>query len=235
MYGDSRIVINEGGTRHYPITMRVLEAVGSGAVLLSDRLPGMEMILDEGSQYAVLTDDVVRDVNRLLGDPSSLQDIADSALERAMGLHTYDHRVDELFEIAIRTEKRSISRADPTSTLARAIDDDVEVQRVAHLAAPDLVEELPDREVWDAAALTKERLGRGRMETVATRAEDLDGLEDFLLAARRYIYIEGSARGLRRFLASEAPQAKVEERDGITRVDLMAPSYRIMPFEVERS
>ncbi|MGA7227134.1 MAG: glycosyltransferase, partial [Acidimicrobiia bacterium] len=79
LYADSRIVINEGGTRHYPITMRVLEAVGSGAVLLSDRLPGMEMLLEEGSQFALLGDDVVADVTGLLEDSTRMERMARSA------------------------------------------------------------------------------------------------------------------------------------------------------------
>ncbi|HEY6629725.1 MAG TPA: glycosyltransferase [Acidimicrobiia bacterium] len=232
LYGDSRIVINEGGTRHYPITMRVLEAVGSGAVLLSDRLPGMEMLLDEGSQYALLGEDVAADVVRLLGDMEGLQAMADSALAQATGLHTYDHRVDELFEVAEETEKRSIDPTIPESTLAAVIDQDVEVQRVAHLGAPELAAQLRSREIWDAATLSPNRLEPAKMETVAIRSDDLSGLEDLIRSARRYIYIEGAAKGLVEFLDHEAPQASVEERDGVTRVDLMAPSYRIMPFEV---
>ncbi len=235
LYGDARIVINEGGTRHFPITMRVLEAVGSGAVLLSDRLPGMEMLLEEGAQYEVLTQDVVSDVQRLLDNPASLQRMADSALDRAMGRHTYDHRADELFEIAADTRKRTISTPPPRSAFADLIDRDVEVQRVAHLGAPELVMDLPDREIWDAATLRAERLGRGKMETVALRADDITGFEDLLRSARRYVYIEGAGRGLRSFLDSEAPEALVEERAGMIRVDLMAPSYRIMPFEIERA
>lgn len=235
LYGNSRIVINEGGTRHYPITMRVLEAVGSGAVLLSDRLPGMEMLLEKGTQYALLGEDVAADVRVLLDDPERLQGISDSALDRAMGLHTYDHRVDELFEVASITEKRQVNERIVTSPLARAIERDVEVQRVACLDAPDLIDQLPDREVWDAAILDPRRLGPAKMETVAIRADDMTGLEDLMRSARRYIYVEGRARGLGHFLELENPRAVVEQIGTITRVDLMAPSYRIMPFEVEQS
>ncbi len=235
LYGNARIVINEGGTRHYPITMRVLEAVGSGAVLLSDRLPGMEMLLDEGSQYALLGEDVAADVARLLDDMEVLQATADSALARATGLHTYDHRVDELFEIAAATEKRVINPTIFDSTLAAVIDRDVEVQRVAQLGAPELTTQLRSREIWDAATLSPNRLEPAKMETVAIRGDDLAGLDDLLRSARRYIYVEGRAEGLTDFLDREAPQASVEERDGVLRVDLMAPSYRIMPFEVRDS
>lgn len=232
LYGDARIVINEGGTRHYPITMRVLEAVGSGAVLLSDRLPGMEMLLEEGTQYALLGDDVVADARELLSDPQRLQEISDSALERATGLHTYDHRVDELFAIAATTEKRELGAEADRSELADAIDHDVEVQRVAHVGAHELDAQLPDREVWDATAMDQSRLAPGRMETVAIRDRNLADLSELMLSARRYIYIEGDTSGLDEYLDLHAPQAVVNRHGGITRIDLMAPSYRIMPFEL---
>lgn len=232
LYGDSRIVINEGGTRHFPITMRVLEAVGSGAVLLSDPLPGMEMLLEEGSQYALLGPDVTADVKQLLGDPDRLQTMADTALQRAMGLHTYDHRVDELFQIAAGTPKRPVPARGEMSPLAAVIDHDVEVQRVAHLDAPELVDQLPDREVWEASTLGWDRLQPGKMEAIALRGGSIAGNEDLLLAARRYVYLEGDAAGLQAFLDRHAPRARVERIGGVTRVDLMAPSYRIMPFEL---
>jgi hypothetical protein len=231
LYGDSRIVINEGGTRHYPITMRVLETVGSGAVLLSDRLPGMEMLLQEDTHYAVMSEDVVADVGELLADPDRLQAMADGALETAMARHTYDHRVDELFEIAANTVKRERTKPPERSPLASVIDADVEVQRVGHLDLGDLAEELPDREVWDTARMDASRLAPGKMETVAIRSGDVTGSLDLLRAARRYLYIEGEARGLDDYLESEQPQAAVTRIGGVIRVDLMAPSYRIMPFE----
>jgi hypothetical protein len=215
--------------------MRVLEAVGSGAVLLSDRLPGMEMLLDEGTQYALLGADAAAEVRELLDDPDRLQRISDSALARAMGLHTYDHRVDELFDIASTTVKRELTERPVSSPLAGAIERDVEVQRVAFLDAPDLVDQLPDREVWDAAVLDPRRLAPGKMETVAIKADNVSGLEDLMRSARRYIYIDGRAAGLADFLERESPRAVVEQVGPITRVDLMAPSYRIMPFEVEQS
>ncbi|MGA7096973.1 MAG: glycosyltransferase, partial [Acidimicrobiia bacterium] len=233
LYADSRIVINEGGTRHYPITMRVLEAVGSGAVLLSDRLPGMEMLLEEGSQFALLGDDVVADVTGLLDDSSRMESMARSALERAMGLHTYDHRVDELFEIASGISKRDIAPPTTKGRLATVIDADVEVQRVAQSGAHELSEMLPGREVWDADRMEANRLAPGKMETVAIRADDVRERRELLRSARRYLYIEGRGVGLEEFIEEEAPQARVTHVGPVIRVDLMAPSYRIMDFEME--
>ena len=231
LYGDSRIVINEGGTRHYPITMRVLEAVGSGAVLLSDHLPGMEMLLDPGEQFREFSDDAAGDVDRILEDLESAQNMVDSALETAKGRHTYDHRVDELFAIAGQTDKRQIEDRKPQSQLARVIDRDVEVQRVAQWNAPDLADELPDREVWDAKMLAPERLAPAKMETVAIREDDASGWQGLMTAARRYAYIEGSGQMTDDQMKDRSPTPRVEQIGDVTKIDYLAPSYRIMDFE----
>lgn len=230
LYGDSRIVINEGGTRHFPITMRVMETIGSGAVLLSDPLPGMDMLLRRDSQYRLLGDDVTTDVARILDDLDAAQRTVDSALETARGRHTYDHRVDELLAIASNTEKRDIAPARDLSPLAGVIDRDVQTQRVGQLNAPELADELPSREVWDLTELSPSRLGPNKMETVALRADDAGDLVPLLRSARRFIYVDGTAN-LDDYLNRERPESVVGTFDGITRVDTMAPSYRIMDFE----
>jgi hypothetical protein len=232
LYANSKIIVNEGGIRHYPITMRVLEAVGSGAVLLSDEIPGMEVLLSPGEQFEIMGDDVVADVKRILADPMGMQRMASSALERARGLHTYDHRVDELLGIAATTTKRPLLNRREQSTLGAVIDRDVEVQRVAQVGAPDLADDLPSREVWDADQLSPERLAPKKMEAIAIRADDVTPLRPVLRAARRYVYVEGEASGLGAYLSEEEPQAVLEQHHGIQRVDLMAASYRVMPFEV---
>jgi hypothetical protein len=163
---------------------------------------------------------------------NALQEMADSALAHARDFHTYDHRVDELFEIAAHTTKRTIAPRAAMSGLAAMIDHDAEVQRVAQVGAPELADELVDRQVFEAVSLERERLAPGKMETVAMRTDDIDGFEEILLGARRYIYVEGAAVGLEAFLSSQHPEAVVDRRDGLTRVDLMAESYRVHPHEV---
>jgi len=51
LYGDARIVVNDGGPRHLPITMRVFEALGAGALLLTEDIPGTDTILNRGEHY----------------------------------------------------------------------------------------------------------------------------------------------------------------------------------------
>lgn len=233
MYANARIVVNEGGTRHYPITMRVLEAVGSGAVLLSDLLPGTEMILEPESEFAILGDDVVSDVNHLLGDIDHMQRMADRALARSLGINTYDHRVDEIMEIAGTIEKRTIPENPAVQPLAAAIDSDAEIQRLVHIGAPDLVGQLKTREIWEASEIRPERLSPGNIDAVAVRGPaEADQLETVLRSARRYIFSDGPVDGLDDFVEREHPQAQLSSQDSVRRFDLMAEAYRIMPHEV---
>jgi hypothetical protein len=232
LYEEARLVVNEGGTRHYPITMRVFEAVGAGAVLLTDDLPGTDLLFEPGRHYAVLEEDVVGQVRRLLADPVGLQRMATDALDHARHHHTYDHRVDQLFEVAGSTPKRAIPERRAASALAGMVDRDAEVQRVAQLGAPDLASDLDSRQVYDVEAVDPARMAPGKMETVAVRADDVSEVREVLRAARRYIYVEGAGRGLDDFLAEEQPQASAVREGDVTRVDLMAESYRVLPHEI---
>lgn len=228
VYANSRIVLNDGGSRHFPITMRVFEAVGSDAALLTAPAPGLDLLFEPDSEYRMTSDDVVGDTKALLADPIALQSIADNAHGSALSRHTYDHRVDLLFDIASTTTKREVPEIPSRSRLANLIAGDVEVARVAHLGAPDLAAQLPDVEVWDATNLAPQRLGLGKMETVALRTDDISDLRDLLRAARRYIYIEGRGKGLEDWLAAERPDATVTRSNGLIKVTLMA-GYSLRP------
>lgn len=232
LYEEARIIPNEGGTRHFPVTMRVFEAIAARAVLLTDDLPGTDLLFRPGEHYLTSSEDIVTQVKELLDDPDGMQRMADAALQHARGRHTYDHRVDELFEIAASTPKRQIPALPRRSPLAEVIDRDAEVQRVAQIGAPYLWEELDSRQVFDARALAPHRLAPAKMETVAIAADDLSGLEDVLASARRYLYFTGEARGLDKFLREYHPEAVVDRQGPITRVDLLAESYRVLPHEV---
>ncbi len=233
MYARSRIVVNDGGTRHFPITMRVLEAVGSGAVLLSDPLPGMEMLLEAGSEYALLGPDVVGDVKALLSDLDRMQAMADRALERSLGINTYDHRVDELFQIGDEAVKREIPTLPRVSAMAELIRRDAEVQKVVQFGAPELADELPDREVWEATEIQPHRLRPRNLEAAAVRSGgEVELMEKVLTSARRYIYVDGDVDGIDEFLTQHHPEAILTEHGTARRFDLLAEAYRVMPHEV---
>ena len=96
VYDRSKAVIDEGGSLHRPITMRVFEATGSGAALVTDPAPGIELLYEPDAEFVALdTEDPLRSTS---GDRDHSQ-IAAAGQARALGVHTYDHRVDELFSI----------------------------------------------------------------------------------------------------------------------------------------
>lgn len=228
IYGDSRVVLNEGGVRHYPITMRVFEAVGSGAALLTDPVPGLDMLFQPTDEYALLTTNVVESVEWLVDDLDDTQGMVDRARERAGGHHTYDHRVDQLMSIAADLPKREVIPTAPFTELARLIDRDVEVQRIVHDDADDLAEQLSDREIWPIS----ERAGRltpASMDAAVVTKGDATELTVFLDSARRYIYATDRVSGLEEYVAENRPSATIETHGAYRRVDLKAESYRIDP------
>ncbi len=230
IYANSQMIINEGGTRHYPITMRVLEAIGSGAVLITDDLPGTDLVVPR-PHYVVLEEDVATQVRRLLRAPAELEQMTAAALDHALHHHTYDHRVDDLLDIVDHLGEPPPPAARALrSPLAALIDDDVEVQRLATFGLPDLAAELPTREVWDG----EQRLGRlrpGTMEAIAIGSGGASDLERALQAARRFIYASGQVDAVSRWVTRERPDATLHHRDGLLRVDLNAESYRVLPHE----
>lgn len=228
IYGQARIVLNEGGTRHYPITMRVFEAIGSGAALLTDPVPGLDILFDPESEYAELTSDVVADVDRLVDGLDATQTMADRARGRAMGAHTYDHRVDQLVEIAADLPKREPGPEPEMGPLARLIDRDVEVQRVIQQGLDSLADQLPDREIWPLS----ERAGRmraGNMDAAVITSGDAALMTDLLDSARRYIYVGDGVTGLDGYLAENHPGAVTSGEGSPRRVILKTESYRVDP------
>lgn len=228
VYGDTRIVLNEVGTRHHPITMRVFEAVGSGALLLTDDVPGTDRLL-RPETYRVLHDDVVAQVTSLLADPASA-DSAAAAHAAAMSRHTYDHRVDEMMAIIATTAAGTAPpHTRPHSSIGVVIDGDVEVQQIAQFGLSRLAAELPGRAVWDGAAIV-DRLFPGRWEAVAIGAPTRY-LERAVVAAKRYVYATGGMAGtVAQLVAAHHPAATVDMTGEVLRADLMlAEGYRLLP------
>ena len=230
-YAQSRIIINEGGTRHFPITMRVFEAAAAGALLLTDPVPGLERILEPEREYLHIAGDLGTQIDRLLSDPSTSQ-VAARAHERARGHHTYDRRVDELVAIIEATEPAG--RTSPTTPAADrpagVLHDDVEVQRILTDAQHLEPQELPDREIWTTQQLRHEPQP-GSYEAVVAHVDKVDD-DPLLLAARRLLYLTGRCNGLDGFLDRHHPDASMEERGLVRRIDLGADSYSIKPHEI---
>jgi hypothetical protein len=226
LYADTRIVLNDGGARHLPITMRVFEALGCGAVLVAEDLPGTDVLLSPGKHYVPLGEEPVAQVRSILADPQSAS-IAAAGRQRALDHHTYDHRVDELLAIAAQTEPGALPEygvaADP---LAAAIDLDVDVQALA-VFGTEL--DLPDRAVRagaDAAA----RLEHGKTDAVVFGDGEIPDPDFAVAGARRYVYATGSgAKRVLPALERSHPEADIAWVGNVMRVDLRAPGYRMRP------
>lgn len=228
LYGLSRIVINEGGVRHFPITMRVFEAVSAGALLLTDPIPGLAQLFEPGEHYLTLADDPLAQVVELAQD-SRAELIAERALAHARERHTYDHRVDELLDIiGLSPAGVAPSGAPPdVSDLAAVVAKDVEVQRILAVRAPELVSQLPDREVWEFDRLRREPERNSFEAVVLGPGDDAAADEALVAAARRYIYTLGSTPVVDRLLAHHDPPVDATWIGEVLRVDLNAPGYRI--------
>lgn len=235
VYGDSRLVLNEGGTRHHPITMRVMEAIAAGALLVTDEVPGLDQLLDIDAHTVQIREPFEQQLDDLLRDPASATRAA-SAAAHGRALHSYDHRVDELVHVLRATTPSGVAGpeggrrpgAPDAATLAGLVHGDPEVQVLVQVGAPELADAHPDREVWTPDELGA-RMQPGSMEASVVRADDVREHEDVLRAGWRYIYVDGLATGLEDWLAAEHPQAVTTTRGTVRRVDLRASGYVARP------
>ena len=231
IYAHARTVFNEGGLRHYPITMRVFEAIGSRALLLTDDLPGTDLLFVPGDHYEILSDDVVAQIDRLVADPTS-EDRATAAYDYALGHHLYQHRVDELAAIAASIDPSHVGVVDDRelSALGRMVDADAQTHRIATFGAGDLAPELPWRAVWSDPDLDDSATPRSFDAVVI--GSDWQG--DVTAAVRRaglFVYGEGpdvSAVGAA-VTALHPDAIGTANSHGDLRFDLLTDGYRVFP------
>jgi hypothetical protein len=225
LYADSRIVLNEGGDRHHPVTMRVFEATGAGAFLLTDDAPGLGLLFDRDLHYTQIEDDIESQVAALLADPET-EGKATAAHQHAIDNHLYDHRIDDLLAIAAATKVFAHEDVPASSGIAALIEEDLDVQEIALFGMSQLRSDLEPYVLWDGPTLLSTMRGHtvdavvlgsayhGRIDVPAERATR------FIYAAQKH------HRELERFVQRRWPDAKASVSDGIMRVDLLATSYR---------
>lgn len=224
IYGNARIVINEGGIRHFPITMRVFEALGSGALLITEDTPGTDTVLRPQVHYVPMGNDIADQVRQLLG--SDRGPAMASAGERwARSRHGYEHRVDQLVRLAADTSLSSTEHPfPPQSDLARIIDDDPDVQHIA------LFGEVEPLGLHDRA------VRRGDIEKLAERSIDAvvigrgapPDLKAAVQAARGYVYVHRSHHdAVSRLLTELEGEVSITAHAEWTRVDVGGSLYRM--------
>ena len=227
LYGDARVVLNEGGDRHHPVTMRVFEAIGVGAFLLTDDAPGLDLLF-HADHYALIADDVGSQVNGLLADPTTAEKAA-AAHQHAHQHHLYDHRLDDLLEIAERTEVFATEYRPASHPVAKAICDDPDVQEVALFGIDDITEELESHVLWDGPMLLATTHDR-TVDAVVLGPHYRDRIDIAAERAQRFVYAAAiHHETVERFAQSRWPDASLSVNAGILRVDLGASSYRMRP------
>jgi spore maturation protein CgeB len=78
--------------------MRLFEATGAGAFLLTDYKDNLDTLFAPDREVAVWrsTDDCLKAIDRHLGDDKSREEIARAGQARTMAQHTYRHRTCEI-------------------------------------------------------------------------------------------------------------------------------------------
>ncbi|MFZ0013586.1 MAG: glycosyltransferase [Acidimicrobiia bacterium] len=148
LYRDSRIVPDDGAGRHLPVTMRVFEAAGAGALLVTREGPGLELLFHRDEEFVAMSSDGARQVIELAG--RNTETVGKAAHARAWSHHTYDRRVDDL--LALFTRLRDLDLETPRNEAslpgpAGAVTGFADAQRILNLEG-DLDDHLSDREVW---------------------------------------------------------------------------------------
>lgn len=98
IYAKSKICLNIAMKED--LNMRTMEIMGSGAFLLTDYVPYIEELFEDGKHCAIYRsfDEAVDKAKYYLTHDSEREKIAQSGFEEVMKNHTIDHRVKKLLE-----------------------------------------------------------------------------------------------------------------------------------------
>lgn len=226
-YADARIVPNEGGVRHRPITMRVFEAIGSGALLLTAPAPGLDRLFTPGEHLVVVEGgpDRFLDTAKGLLAGAGGRRIAEAGHAHGLGAHTTDHRVDDLVAVVATTRHRGKTPpTPPTDPLAAAVADDALIDDVIVLGEVDTAGLEPSLVVWGADRLERPTRPLAHAIVVGPGWEG-DG-RSVVEAARRLVVAHPGCRDILD-LAARVPGATVAERPGAVVVDLGVAGYKV--------
>ncbi len=121
LYSSSRLTLNvtrrEMVLAGWSPSVRLFEAAASGATIVSDSWPGLEMFFTPGQEILLSStaNDVVRYLTEL--DAAELRAIGDHAQARVLAEHTHQHRADQ-FEQAVIQARRPMLKSSPAAALA---------------------------------------------------------------------------------------------------------------------
>lgn len=175
IYAATRVVFNRSVNND--LNMRFFEAMGAGAVLVTDRVVdnGVETLFEEGRHYLCYEseDDLLHKVSDVLQDTGRQRAIGTAAQSLVLSRHTYTHRaVDLTTHLA---QARIVAKPSPGDVFAACL--------ALGLTADGL----------RAAASATAQVGGGRFQSLLGRSAALW----IRLAATLVAVIDGLRRGLR--------------------------------------
>lgn len=99
-FGKSKICLNISMTDD--INMRTFEIMGSGSFCLTNKIPHIEELFEDGKHLVLYSslDEAVDKTKYYLSHDSEREKIAQAGYEEVMAKHTIDHRVDRILEVA---------------------------------------------------------------------------------------------------------------------------------------
>lgn len=97
-YARAKIVVNM--CVNEDVNMRVFEAMGAGALLITDPAIGLDELFEDGRDLVVYhdVDDALAKIRRYLDDEESRNAIAAAGRAKVLGAHTYGRRIQTLMD-----------------------------------------------------------------------------------------------------------------------------------------
>lgn len=96
LLGRSKVVVNRHGSiaGRYAVNMRMFEATGSGAALITEKKSNLSELFDVGTEVIEYSSpaEAADFARKILADPPRLDLLAASGQRRTLGEHTYRHR-----------------------------------------------------------------------------------------------------------------------------------------------
>ncbi|MBI5090846.1 MAG: glycosyltransferase [Candidatus Hydrogenedentes bacterium] len=105
IYAQSKIVIN--ACVNHDLNMRVFEAMGAGALLITDEADGLHELFEEGKHLVVYRshDEALELIARYLADDEARQRIAMAGQTHVLTQHTYAHRMEHMLSMILDTQQ----------------------------------------------------------------------------------------------------------------------------------
>ncbi|GGP09211.1 glycosyltransferase family protein [Oceanobacillus neutriphilus] len=97
-YGESKLVINHAADNIKSLNLRIFEGIGCGSLLLTDEVPKLDTLLEDG-KHLVLFDsdqDLLEKIEYYLTHVDEAQIIATAGYQHLLKHHTYEHRAKAL-------------------------------------------------------------------------------------------------------------------------------------------